>query len=198
MPRQESAEDRERQIIEAAMAVFAREGFHEARMEDIAKESQLGKGTLYLYFKSKDAIIGALLRMFFNLQLKRMRAIEVSEGSVTDLLLKYTDEMVAEVERMAMFSAITFEFYAIAMRDKEVRRMFSRFFTEYRAALAAVIRHGVERGEFRAMDADSIAATIIALLEGYNLLNTVDGASLRLRESAPAGMRLLLDALKAT
>ena len=197
MPRQESAEDRERQIIEAAMAVFAREGFHDARMEDIAKESQLGKGTLYLYFKSKDAIIGALLRMFFNLQLKRMRAIEVSEGSVSELLLTYTDELVAEAERMAMFSAITFEFYAIAMRDKEVRRMFSGFFTEYRAALAAVIRHGVERGEFRPLDADSVAVTIIALLEGYNLLNTVDSASLRLRESAPAGMRLILGAIKA-
>jgi AcrR family transcriptional regulator len=197
MPRQESAEDRERQIIEAAMAVFAREGFHEARMEDIAKESQLGKGTLYLYFKSKDAIIGALLRIFFNLQLKRMRAIEVSESSVSASLLKYTDELVAEAERMMMFSSITFEFYAIAMRDKEVRRMFSGFFSEYRAALSGVIRHGVERGEFRAVDPDEIAVTIISLLEGLNLLNTVDSKALRLQGAAESAMGLLLSAIKA-
>lgn len=197
MPRQESAEDRERQIIEAAMAVFAREGFHEARMEDIAKESQLGKGTLYLYFKSKDAIIGALLRIFFNVQLKRMRAIEVSEGSVTDMLLTHTDELTAEAERMAMFSSITFEFYAIAMRDKEVRRMFSGFFTQYRDALAAVIRHGVERGEFRPVDPDEIAVAIIALQEGLNLLNTVDSKALRFQSAAREAMRLLLGAIKA-
>lgn len=180
------------------MAVFAREGFHEARMEDIAKESQLGKGTLYLYFKSKDAIIGALLRMFFNVQLKRMRAIEVSEGSVTDLLLTHTDELTAEAERMAMFSSIAFEFYAIAMRDKEVRRMFSGFFTQYRDALAAVIRHGVERGEFRPVDPDEIAVAIIALQEGLNLLNTVDSKALRFQSAAREAMRLLLGAIKAT
>ncbi|HEU0025690.1 MAG TPA: TetR/AcrR family transcriptional regulator [Ktedonobacterales bacterium] len=197
MPRQEPPEDRERQIIEAAMAVFAREGFHEARMEDIAKESQLGKGTLYLYFKSKDAIIAALLRYFFNVQLKRLRAIEGGEGSVSDLLMAYTRELVSEAERLVVFSSITFEFYAIAMRDKEVRRFFGEFFSGYRAALIRVIQRGIASGEFRAVDPDEIAVTIIALLEGLNLLNTVDRSALRIRETAESGMRLLLDAIKA-
>ncbi len=197
MPRQEPVEDRERQIIEAAMAVFAREGFHEARMEDIAKESQLGKGTLYLYFKSKDAIIAALLRYFFTLPLKRLRAIESGEGSVSDLLLAYTHELVSEAERLAVFSSITFEFYAVAMRDKEVRRFFGEFFTGYRAALVRVLQRGIASGEFRPVDPDEIAVTIIALLEGLNLLNTIDRNALRIRESSESSMRLLLDAIKA-
>ena len=50
-------EDRKEQIIDAAMAVFARLGFHEARMDDIAQEAGLSKAALYLYYKSKDAII---------------------------------------------------------------------------------------------------------------------------------------------
>jgi AcrR family transcriptional regulator len=197
MPRQEPAEDRERQIIEAAMAVFAREGFHDARMEDIAKESQLGKGTLYLYFKSKDAIISALLRYFFNFQLKRLRDINVGEGSVSDQLMAYTRQLVSEAERLALFSSITFEFYAVAMRDKEIRRFFAEFFTGYRAALVRVIRHGVESGEFRAVDPDEIAISLLALLEGLNLLNAIDRNALRIREASESGMRLLLDAIKA-
>lgn len=197
MPRQEPPEDRERQIIEAAMAVFAREGFHDARMEDIAKESQLGKGTLYLYFKSKDAIIAALLRYFFNLQLKRLRAIEGGEGSVSDLLMAYTRQLVFEAEGLAIFSSIAFEFYAIAMRDKEVRRLFGEFFTGYRAALVRVIQRGIASGEFRSVDPDEIAVTITALLEGLNLLNTVDRSALRIREASESSIRLLLDAIKA-
>ena len=197
MPRQDPQEDRERQIIEAAMAVFAREGFHAARMEDIARESQLGKGTLYLYFKSKDAIISSLLRYFFTAQMKQLRAMEWNQGSVTEQILAYTDELVAEAERMAIFSSITFEFYAAAGRNKEARRFFSEFFSEYRAALASVIQRGVASGEFRSVDADATAVTIVALLEGLNLLNTIDAKALRLREAAKSSLRLILGAIAA-
>ena len=48
---------RKNQILDAAMTVFARSGFHEARMDDIVQESGLSKGTLYWYFKSKEEII---------------------------------------------------------------------------------------------------------------------------------------------
>ena len=47
------------------------------------------------------------------------------------------------------------------------------------------------------MDPDSIAVTIIALLEGFNLLNTIDSKALVLRDAAEAAMRLLLAAIRA-
>jgi AcrR family transcriptional regulator len=48
-------------ILEAAARRFARERFHEVRMEDIAAEAEVSKGTLYSYFEDKDAIYRALL-----------------------------------------------------------------------------------------------------------------------------------------
>lgn len=48
-------------ILGAAESVFARKGYHETRMDDIADEAELAKGTLYYYFKSKDEIYGHLL-----------------------------------------------------------------------------------------------------------------------------------------
>ena len=49
-PRPDVSEERRNQILEAAMAVFARQGFEQARMDDIAQEVGLSKGALYLYF----------------------------------------------------------------------------------------------------------------------------------------------------
>jgi len=49
-------------ILEAAEKVFARSGYYQARMDDIAEEAELAKGTLYYYFKSKDEIYVALLK----------------------------------------------------------------------------------------------------------------------------------------
>jgi AcrR family transcriptional regulator len=48
-------------ILASAETVFARSGYYEARMEDIAREAELAKGTLYYYFKSKDEIYLHLL-----------------------------------------------------------------------------------------------------------------------------------------
>ena len=84
-PKPDVSEERKSQILDAAMNTFARMGFHKARMDDVAEEAGLSKGALYWYFKSKDAIIGAILDRLFNLALKDLRTLQASkEESVRD------------------------------------------------------------------------------------------------------------------
>ena len=59
-PRPNVSEERRAQIIESAIKVFARQGFASTRMDDVAIESDMSKGLLYWYFKSKDEIIIAI------------------------------------------------------------------------------------------------------------------------------------------
>jgi AcrR family transcriptional regulator len=56
------AEFRRSEILAAATKIFGNKGFEATRMEEIAKAAQLAKGTLYLYFPSKDAIYSATVR----------------------------------------------------------------------------------------------------------------------------------------
>ena len=56
------AEFRRSEILAAATKVFGNKGYEATRMEDIAKAARLAKGTLYLYFNSKDAIYQATVR----------------------------------------------------------------------------------------------------------------------------------------
>jgi len=53
---------RQQLILDAAIQVFAQKGFHQATMDDVAQEAELGKGTLYYYFKSKEEILQKLLK----------------------------------------------------------------------------------------------------------------------------------------
>lgn len=66
------------------------------------------------------------------------------------------------------------EFYAVACRRQDVREFLLGAFAAYRAELAALIRRGIERGEFRALDPDAVAITHMALFEGFALLWAVD------------------------
>ena len=68
--RRDVSAERKNQILDAAMVVFARSGFHEARMDDIVQESGLSKGTLYWYFKSKEEIITAISERLFATDIK--------------------------------------------------------------------------------------------------------------------------------
>jgi TetR/AcrR family transcriptional regulator, fatty acid metabolism regulator protein len=54
--------DKHEQIIEAAVRVFARNGYYNSRVSDIAKEAGIASGTIYLYFKTKDEILVTLFR----------------------------------------------------------------------------------------------------------------------------------------
>src|SRR3954469_24182181 len=55
-------EERPRQILEAALAVFAERGLAAARLEDIAKRAGVSKGTIYLYFPNKEELFREVIR----------------------------------------------------------------------------------------------------------------------------------------
>ena len=82
-PRPDVSEEHKNQILEAAIAVFARLGFQQTRMDDIAEQAGLSKGALYLYYKSKDAIIAALLKYFFTQEFKRLQAFVEADHEVS-------------------------------------------------------------------------------------------------------------------
>jgi len=54
--------DKPQQIIDAAIRVFARSGYYNSRVSDIAREAGIASGTIYLYFKTKDDILVRLFR----------------------------------------------------------------------------------------------------------------------------------------
>jgi TetR/AcrR family fatty acid metabolism transcriptional regulator len=54
--------DKHQQIIDAAVRVFARNGYYNSRVSDIAREAGIASGTIYLYFRTKDEILVTLFR----------------------------------------------------------------------------------------------------------------------------------------
>jgi len=197
-PRPDVSEERRNQILEAALRVFARLGFHESRMDDIAQESKLSKGALYLYYKSKDAIIAAILKFFFEQEFKRLQAFVAVERqeSVTEQIMRLTRELTAAMDWMQQLMPIAFEFYAIAGRDQGVRQFLKEYYTDYRKELARLIERGIACGEFRKTDAQAAATTLVALYEGLALLFFVDKEAVHWKEQIELSARLLLEGLK--
>jgi TetR/AcrR family fatty acid metabolism transcriptional regulator len=79
-------EDRRRRILDAAVRVFARSGYHGARVGDIATEAGVAHGLLYHYFSSKDEVLETVFRDNFGELLARFRAVESSDEPAPEKL----------------------------------------------------------------------------------------------------------------
>jgi len=75
---------RKRLILNSALKIFARYGYHKASMESIARDSELGKGTIYYYYKNKEELLLAVLKegmdlFFLNLEKEWSKTEELKE-----------------------------------------------------------------------------------------------------------------------
>ena len=87
-------ERRRQQIIVAAKRVFSKKGFNKATMEDIAKESELSPGTLYLYFKNKEELYASLsLRILYFQNIRVEQVIREGDANPEAMFKRLMDAM---------------------------------------------------------------------------------------------------------
>jgi TetR/AcrR family transcriptional regulator, fatty acid metabolism regulator protein len=84
--RTKAALDKRRLILDAAVKVFARQGFHACRVSDIADEAKVAYGLVYHYFASKDEILDTLFLERWNVMLDMIRDVDARELPVRDKL----------------------------------------------------------------------------------------------------------------
>jgi AcrR family transcriptional regulator len=78
--------DKRRVILDAAITVFAREGFHRCRVSDIAREANVAYGLVYHYFRSKDEILNTIFSERWSLLVETIDEVDRQEMPVRDKL----------------------------------------------------------------------------------------------------------------
>jgi AcrR family transcriptional regulator len=171
-----AVEDKRRLLLDAAVRVFAKRGYHGSRVGDIAEEAGVAHGLLYHYFASKEQVLQTVFRENFVELLARFRAVEASdepapeklEGIAKILLRTWRNDpalvtvMVREVARSPQLQG----------QVAEVREAFG--------VLQRVIEQGQREGAFRRDVDPSFAAWIVyggleEVLTGWVLGGLPDG-----------------------
>jgi len=138
------------EILDAALSVFAEKGFAAARMEDIAAKAGVTKGTIYLYFPSKEEVFKSLARQHVGDTLRSaMEQARSYQGSVRDFLAMMMGIMTAKIEsgQIAVLPKIiigesgNFPELARFWREEVIDKAM--------AMLSGMIAKGIERGEIR-------------------------------------------------
>jgi TetR/AcrR family fatty acid metabolism transcriptional regulator len=106
------AVDKRRVILDAAVRVFARQGFHTCRVSDIADEAGVAYGLVYHYFQSKDEVLDTLFLERWNVMLEAIAKISEAYGQISGIVEQaqqrgeFRDNVSAQFAAMAFYGAI--------------------------------------------------------------------------------------------
>jgi AcrR family transcriptional regulator len=173
--REEHEEQRRAQILDAALAVFSRDGFHSARVEAIAREAGLAKGTIYLYYPTKEALLAAAVA--------RYSLLPAIEG-LTESLADAPPERAIPALCGALWTRLRERAPVIALmlREGAARAENRRLFVERvllpgNRMVAAYLDRCIARGALRPMDTFLAGRTLIGGLMTFLLSQEVLGAA---------------------
>ena len=146
------------EIVTAALEVFVERGFAAARLEEVARRAGVTKGTVYLYFKNKEALFKAVVRETIVPVIAKGEAMaQAFTGSARELVERLVREywrLVGETElagipKLMMAEAATF--------PQLTRFYYEEVVTRGHRLMAGVIERGIKSGEFRKVDVATAA-----------------------------------------
>ena len=153
----ERASDKRDVILQAAVRVFARRGYHACRVGDIAAEAGVAHGLLYHYFRSKEDVLEQIFRETWSDLLAEVARIEQSEQRAVDQLRAVASFFLgAWVRAPDLIRVLVREVArspAVGSRVDEIAEVFR--------AIRRIVERGRERGELRADLSPRLAATIL-------------------------------------
>src|SRR4051794_37208841 len=156
----ETNASREDLILDAADRLLARYGYRKMTIDDLAREAGIGKGTVYLHFRSKEDVVLSHMERVVDRVIARLRAIAASDAPPA---AKLREMLVARV--MYRFDSVQHftESISEVLRDLRASMLQRRegYFEEEAKVLSEVLREGQRAGAFRRHEALATARTLI-------------------------------------
>ena len=166
MRQQHNKNETRDKILDVSNELMGRYGYKRMTIDDIAEEAHIGKGTIYLHFRSKEEIaVGAVDRVNLRLQ-ESLRVIASAPGDVRTRLMEMTLERVLyRVEALKNHRQCLDENLS-AMRLQLSERK-AAYYEAEAEIFAVVLQEGIASGEFAPGDAKKIAHSLIYATNGF-------------------------------
>lgn len=164
--RQRRKAERPQELLDAALTHFVSKGLAATRMDDVAREAGVSKGTLYLYFPSKDELFKAVVRRHLSEFIAE--GIDLAQrwdGTAADLL-----HLLAERWWLRVGSSKASGMLKLIMAEVGQMPELAQFYVDEvimptHELLGSAVRLGIERGEFRKLDVTGVVHALMAVAQ---------------------------------
>jgi TetR/AcrR family transcriptional regulator, fatty acid metabolism regulator protein len=152
-----AGEEKRRQLLDAAVRVFARKGYHASRVGDIAEEAGVAHGLLYHYFDSKEQVLEAVFHENWSVLLARIASVEETDEPASDQLRHIAAIVLRTWLHLPDVVRVVIREFG---RSPELADRIGEL-AQPIEVIERVIQRGIERGEFRRDIDPRVAATVV-------------------------------------
>ncbi len=199
MPKIIDKAEKKATILEASIKVFAEKGWRNTKIADIAVGADIGKGTVYEYFRSKDELFAASFQYFMaraeRLVAARLTQIEDPLERLEAYICAWADILESEnVEYME----IVLDFWAEGIRNKGRSSSLDlmKFYYDNRIFIVQLLEECIAIDSIKSVDTKIVASIIIGALDGLMIQWIMDKNAFVMKEAVSSFARLLIDGLK--
>lgn len=190
-----ASKKRTEKILEAAFPLFARQGLRKTTVEQIASAAEMGKGTVYLSFKSKDEILLAILRREAHALFQTLRSAIRKEATAVGQLRAYMRTRVRTIADLFVFRGVSKEL------RRESRPLVETLLNQElsaveRGVVEDILEFGCEQGEFSVADIPLASFTIVVTVHALETPWLYEGYEVGLEEKADTLATLMIDGLR--
>jgi AcrR family transcriptional regulator len=173
---------RKNQILEAAMEVITQNGYENSRMDDVVKSSNMSKGAIYWYYKSKKDLyldlVNYWVMRYSDMVTKIMEKDQKASLQLKQILNYFIDEYEKDPEP---FKALT-EFWSMAQKDDDFHKKVQKVYAAFLEVIESIIANGKKSGEFKNVNTRIAALSIMINIETINWFTLFDDHGVSARE----------------
>jgi AcrR family transcriptional regulator len=173
-------------IVERAAPVFNVHGYFGASMNDLTRETKIGKGGIYNHFESKEALAVEAFDFAVELVRERFRAALAGQEHAPDRLLAIVGVFRSMIDDPPLLGGCPVLNTAIEADDTNptLRDRARRVMDEWQELIIRVARKGIRTGELRPeVEPETLATVVTATLEGAVMLSKLYGDSVHMRRA---------------
>lgn len=199
---QRRPEERPTEILEAALLVFGERGYAGTRLEDVARQAGVSKGTVYLYFDSKESLFRDMVRAKVGAAIAESRETVRQHTGSSEILLRKIMEILWRGMRNDGKARLSRLVHSELANFPELARFyFAEVVIPARELVSSIISRGIEAGEFGPVNPDligrSICVTLVQWANNQRFLKEFDSVHFSDAEVFEGVSELMLGGLKA-
>ena len=172
MPKIVDKAAKRRDILEAAIAVFAQKGYHATKMADIAVAAGMGKGTLYEYFPTKESLPKEIVNLFFEGSDDHLTKIKQSGLSPIEVVIAVIQLTLTELDEIAAVTPLCFEVLGNKELDQSLglSESFAVWLEKLSQFLVEAILLGQSNGQINPdVNAKAFARMLVSAVDGMGM-----------------------------
>ncbi len=196
MKKLELQDRRKEQIMSAALSVVVAKGYDQSRMDDIVEKSQLSKGAIYWYYKSKEEVYLSLVDYWFLQYSSGVVDTLQQQESASDKLKALFGFFLEQFDNNPTTFKLLVEFWRLAGLNPDFNAKLQQIYSDFLEYIIEIIKVGVANGEFKNVEPRITALSILINIEGITWFTLFDKSGVEAHEYIDTISNFILNGLK--